>query len=81
MIEEGSGSKSTVEEIRERFDADVERFSNLETGQSATVDAPLAMSLIAEDCGRHNPARRPAFLTWAAERATTRSNYWSGCRT
>jgi hypothetical protein len=24
--------KSTVEEIRQRFDADVERFSNLETG-------------------------------------------------
>ena len=41
-------NKSTVEEIRQRFDADVERFSNLETGQSATVDAPLAMSLIAE---------------------------------
>src|SRR5687767_3928615 len=34
--------KSTVEEIRQRFDADVERFSTLETGQSATVDAPLA---------------------------------------
>lgn len=27
--------KSTVEQIRERFDHDVERFSNLETGQSA----------------------------------------------
>jgi tRNA (cmo5U34)-methyltransferase len=38
--------KSTVDEIRSRFDADVERFSNLETGQSATVDAPLAMELI-----------------------------------
>lgn len=37
--------KSTVEEIRQRFDADVERFSNLETGQSATVDAPMAMAL------------------------------------
>ena len=32
--------KSTVAEIRQRFDADVERFSNLETAQSATVDAP-----------------------------------------
>jgi hypothetical protein len=40
--------KSTVDEIRQRFDADVERFSNLETGQSATVDAPLAMEIIAE---------------------------------
>lgn len=39
-------TKSTIEEIRARFDADVERFSNLETGQSATVDAPLAMELI-----------------------------------
>ena len=34
--------KSTVDEIRERFDNDVERFSNLATGQSATIDAPLA---------------------------------------
>ena len=32
--------KSTMEQIRARFDRDVERFSNLETGQSATVDAP-----------------------------------------
>ncbi len=38
--------KSTIEEIRQRFDNDVERFSNLETGQSATIDAPLAMELI-----------------------------------
>jgi tRNA (cmo5U34)-methyltransferase len=41
-------SKSTVEEIRSRFDSDVERFSSLKTGQAATIDAPLAMSLIAE---------------------------------
>ena len=40
--------KSSVEEIRQRFDANVERFSNLETGQAATVDSPLAMTLIAE---------------------------------
>lgn len=39
-------TKSTIEEIRTRFDNDVERFSNLETGQSATIDAPLAMELI-----------------------------------
>ncbi|QDS94481.1 Demethylrebeccamycin-D-glucose O-methyltransferase [Roseimaritima multifibrata] len=38
--------KSTTKEIRERFDNDVERFSQLETGQSATIDAPLAMELI-----------------------------------
>ncbi len=40
--------KSTVEEIRARFDNDVERFSNLETGQAATIDAPLAMELIVQ---------------------------------
>lgn len=38
--------KSTNEDIRKRFDLDVERFSNLETGQAATIDAPLAMELI-----------------------------------
>ncbi|MFV0446703.1 MAG: class I SAM-dependent methyltransferase [Planctomycetaceae bacterium] len=38
--------KSSLDDIRERFDADVERFSNLESGQSATIDAPLAMELI-----------------------------------
>lgn len=38
--------KSTVEEIRDRFDHDVERFSNLQTGQSATIDAPLILDLI-----------------------------------
>jgi tRNA (cmo5U34)-methyltransferase len=39
-------TKSTVDEIRERFDKDVERFSVLQTGQSATMDAPLALELI-----------------------------------
>ena len=38
--------KSTLEEIQRRFDDDVERFTNLETGQTATIDAPLAMELI-----------------------------------
>jgi tRNA (cmo5U34)-methyltransferase len=50
--------KSTVEEIRRRFDADVERFSNLQTGQSATVDAPLAMALIAEAAAATTPHAR-----------------------
>jgi tRNA (cmo5U34)-methyltransferase len=40
--------KSSLEEIRQRFDEDVERFSNLETGQSATVDAPLALELVTQ---------------------------------
>ena len=37
---------SSLEEIRENFDNDVERFSDLKTGQTATIDAPLAMELI-----------------------------------
>lgn len=39
-------TKSTVAEIRARFDADVERFSRLETGQTATMDAVLTLDLI-----------------------------------
>ncbi len=39
-------NKSSLEDIRKRFDNDVDRFSNLETGQAATIDAPLAMELI-----------------------------------
>jgi tRNA (cmo5U34)-methyltransferase len=50
--------KSTVEEIRQRFDADVERFSNLETGQSATVDAPLALALVAQAAAATTPNAR-----------------------
>ncbi len=47
--------KSTVEEIRQRFDNDVDRFSNLETGQSATVDAALALDLITESAAVVTP--------------------------
>ena len=50
--------KSSVDEIRRRFDADVERFSNLETGQSATVDAPLAMALVAQAAAATTPHAR-----------------------
>jgi tRNA (cmo5U34)-methyltransferase len=50
--------KSTVEEIRERFDADVERFSNLETGQTATMDAALALELIALTAAAVTPGAR-----------------------
>ena len=47
--------KSTPEQIRQRFDNDVERFSNLETGQSATIDAPLALELITSAAAAINP--------------------------
>lgn len=48
-------NKSTVEQIRERFDHDVERFSNLETGQVATIDAQLSLELITEAARRIRP--------------------------
>lgn len=48
-------TKSTVEQIRQRFDKDVERFSNLETGQSATIDAPLVLDLIAKAVNAATP--------------------------
>src|SRR5262249_49970684 len=79
--------KSTVEEIRRRFDGDVERFSNLETGQSATVDAPPALALVAEAAAAttpHAPAspvqknwltsrELPIYLSIGGPRMTTRT--------
>ena len=47
--------KSTNEEIKNRFDNDVDRFSNLETGQQATIDAPLAMDLITRAAAAVSP--------------------------
>lgn len=47
--------KSTVQEIRERFDNDVERFSNLETGQVSTIDAAISLELITESAKRIIP--------------------------
>src|SRR5512147_601835 len=47
--------KSTVDQIRQRFDNDVERFSDLETGQSATIDAPLVLDLITTVAAATNP--------------------------
>ncbi|MEO5944590.1 MAG: class I SAM-dependent methyltransferase [Ferruginibacter sp.] len=39
-------NKSTTAEIKERFDNDVERFSNLDTGQVSTIDAEITLELI-----------------------------------
>jgi len=47
--------KSTVDEIRERFDNDVERFSDLEVGQTTTVDSPLMMELVTLAAAATNP--------------------------
>lgn len=48
--------KSTLDDIRRRFDQDVERFSQLETGQQATIDAPLVLELVAKTAATHIPA-------------------------
>ncbi|HRF48498.1 MAG TPA: class I SAM-dependent methyltransferase [Anaerolineales bacterium] len=50
--------KSSVDEIRSRFDKDVERFSNLETGQTATIDAPLVLDLITSAAATVTPGAR-----------------------
>ncbi|MFD2863892.1 class I SAM-dependent methyltransferase [Mucilaginibacter antarcticus] len=47
--------KATNDEIRARFDNDVERFSNLDTGQATTIDAPLTMDLCTEAAKYVNP--------------------------
>lgn len=47
--------KSTIKEIEERFDNDVERFSRLETGQQTTIDATFNMELITEAISRCYP--------------------------
>jgi tRNA (cmo5U34)-methyltransferase len=47
--------KSSVEEIRQRFDKDVERFSNIETGQSTIVDSALMMELTVQAAAGINP--------------------------
>lgn len=50
--------KSSLEEIRLRFDQDVERFSNLETGQQTTIDAPLTLELCTSAAFFVNPSAR-----------------------
>lgn len=50
--------KSTVEEIRQRFDQDVERFSNLDTGHAAAVDSLLIMNLITQTAAACTPHAR-----------------------
>lgn len=47
--------KSTTKEIKERFDNDVERFSNLDSGQISTIDAKVSLELITEASKRIKP--------------------------
>jgi len=51
-------AKSTVPEIRARFDREVERYTNLETGQTATIDSPLSLDLIKNAAARVNPSAK-----------------------
>ncbi len=47
--------KSSPEELREQFNRDVERFVNLEMGQTSTMDSKLAIDLIEKSIGALNP--------------------------
>ena len=60
--------KSSVEEIRERFDQDVERFSRLEVGNTAQIDSVKSLELIAQAvAARTNPgARQLLDIGWGA---------------
>jgi tRNA (cmo5U34)-methyltransferase len=51
-------NKSSVDEIKARFDSDVDRFSVLQTGQQNMIDAALIMELITEAAAKHNPSAR-----------------------
>ncbi len=48
-------TKSTPEAIRHNFDQQVERFSNIETGQTTAIDSPLCMELISQSAKLTNP--------------------------
>ena len=50
--------KSTVKQIKERFDNDVKRFSSLDIGQTTTVDAVLAMDLVTQAAALTTPMAR-----------------------
>lgn len=50
--------KSSVEEIRRRFDADVDRFADVATGQTATMDARLSLDLVVDAAAAIDPGAR-----------------------
>ena len=47
--------KSTVEEIRDKFDQMANRYTNLETGQDTALDSPLTLALISKAASIYNP--------------------------
>jgi tRNA (cmo5U34)-methyltransferase len=48
-------TKSSIDSIRRNFDQQVERFSNIETGQTTAIDSPLCMELVARSAAILNP--------------------------
>ncbi len=52
--------KATTEEIRRKFDVDVERFSDLERGHEAAMDSLLALELVASAAAAVTPGARRA---------------------
>lgn len=48
-------TKSSIETIRCNFDQQVERFSNIETGQTTAIDSPLCMELVSQAAKLTNP--------------------------
>jgi tRNA (cmo5U34)-methyltransferase len=47
--------KSSPQDIGRNFDQQVERFSNIETGQTTAIDSPLCMELVARSAILFNP--------------------------
>jgi tRNA (cmo5U34)-methyltransferase len=50
--------KSSPDQIRARFDQLVEKFSNLETGQTTAIDSPLALEMVAAAAAAVSPGAR-----------------------
>ncbi|MCF8358358.1 MAG: class I SAM-dependent methyltransferase [Prolixibacteraceae bacterium] len=48
-------TKSTVEEIRTKFDRLAHRYTNLEKGQDTALDSPLSLELISQAAAAYNP--------------------------
>lgn len=46
--QEKTMTKSSPEAIRRNFDQQMERFSNIETGQTTAIDSPLCMELVSQ---------------------------------
>ena len=51
-------NKSMVDEIRARFDSDIERFSDMQSGQAATIDSLLHMQLLPQAAASVTPHAR-----------------------